>query len=143
VRRIDNQRRSSRLHDSRSGIEPKLIVRTGVALGRRFIHAVSGGASFDIGGFLFGKKLSSGKLRRTLEWRDGGVGPDSLQVRLAVRSSGRSPYFCRGFWRCRSSLLTGRYKLRSESENDDEREFTASRKERQATSRRGRSSCHP
>ena len=97
IRRIHHQRSLPRANHLGARIEPDLVVGAHVARGGRTIDLALSRLLLELRGFLLCQERFPGQLRGTFEGRDGGVGPDSLQVRLPVGGARRGPFFERGF----------------------------------------------
>ncbi len=102
-----------------AGIEPDLVVVADVACGRRTIHAIRRGLLLEFGGFFFRQHRFVGEFGGTLERSDGGVGPDSFEIGLAVCGAGGSP----GFERLLFRGLTGQRNRRQRGDGECEGEI--------------------
>ena len=97
IGRIHHQRSLARADNFGARVEPDLVVGADVAGFGRTIHAIRGGAFLELRGFLGRQDGFVGKFLRALEGRDGGVGPDALEVGLPVGGVRWGPLLRLGF----------------------------------------------
>ena len=112
IRRIDDERGLSRRQHPRAVVVPRAVVAAGCErphLVRR--GAILGGALLDRRRFCFGEERLVLHRRRALERRERGVGPDALQIRLAIRRARRRP--------CRRLRLRARRDHCDKTQNDN------------------------
>src|SRR5436190_9330556 len=99
VSRIHHDRRSPGRYDFGAPVVPKLVISSSHIGDGMPASAIPIVLRHDLllilGRFLFGEVFFARELPRPFERSDGGVRPDSLEVRMAVRRPRRSPFFRR------------------------------------------------
>src|SRR5712691_7785872 len=83
VGRVHNQR-SAQAPDHLAALEPEIVNRAAGLKSRRSLAGLLGHSLLIFDRFRFGKELLPGELLGPLQRRDGRVGPESLEVWLAV-----------------------------------------------------------